>query len=190
MQGNTVLAVRYAQSLASLAQEKGALDEMYYDMQKISEVFASEAEFRAFLRSPVINALTKQAVLEKAFSGKVSELTLSFIKKLADARREKYLGDIADAFIRHYKQLKGILTVHVTSAVQLDDALRAKIVNLVKSNPEYAKASSIELDEKVDKNILGGIIVRIGDKQIDSSFATRINEYRRAFEDNPYVIEY
>lgn len=48
MQGNTVLAVRYAQSLASLAQEKGSLDVMYSDMQKISEVFASEAEFRAF----------------------------------------------------------------------------------------------------------------------------------------------
>jgi F-type H+-transporting ATPase subunit delta len=166
------------------------MDAMYADMQKIAEVYSKEAEFRAFLRSPVINALTKQAVLEKAFAGKVSEITLSFIKKLVDARREKFLGDIADAFIRHYKKLKGILTVHVTSAVPLDDALRAKIMTLVKSNSEYAISSSIELDEKVDKNILGGIIVRIGDKQIDSSFATRINEYRRAFEDNPYVIEY
>ncbi|MCX7744710.1 MAG: ATP synthase F1 subunit delta [Flavobacteriales bacterium] len=190
MQGNTVLAVRYAQSLASLAQERGTLDALYEDMQKISSVFASEAEFRAFLRSPVINALTKQALLEKVFAGKVSEITIAFIKKLADARREKFLGDIADAFIRHYKQLKGILTVHVTSAVQLDDVLRAKIISVVKSNPEYSKASSIELDEKVDKNIIGGLIIRIGDKQIDASFATRIKEYRRAFEDNPYVVEY
>lgn len=190
MLGNTVLAARYAQSLASLAQERGSIDAMYADMHKIAEVCGTQAEFRAFLRSPVINALTKQAVLEKAFTGKVSDLTLSFIKKLADARREKFLGDIADAFIRHYKKLKGILTVHVTSAVPLDDALRAKIMKLVKSNSEYAASSSIELDEKVDKNILGGIIVRIGDKQIDSSFTTRINEYRRAFEDNPYVVEY
>jgi len=190
MQGNTVLAIRYAQSLASLAQETGTMDAMYADMQKIAEVYSKEAEFRAFLRSPVINALTKQALLEKAFAGKVSDITLRFIKKLTDARREKFLGDIAHAFIRYYKKLKGILTVHVTSAVPLDDNLRAKIVSLVKSNEEYATSSMIELDEKVDKNIIGGIILRIGDKQLDSSFATRINEYRRAFEDNPYVLEY
>lgn len=190
MQGNTVLAVRYAQSLASLAQERGSIDTMYTDMQKIAEVYETQPEFRAFLRSPVINALTKQAMLEKAFNGKVSDVTLSFIKKLAYARREKFLGDIADAFIRYYKKLKGVLTVHVTSAVPLDDALRTKIITFVKSNSEYAASSAIELDEKVDKKIIGGVILRIDDKQIDSSFATRINEYRRAFEDNPYIKEY
>ncbi|MBE2246841.1 MAG: ATP synthase F1 subunit delta [Candidatus Competibacteraceae bacterium] len=190
MQGYSVLALRYAQSLASLAKERGVLDTLYNDMQQINNIYSSDAEFRAFLRSPVINALTKQTVLIKIFAGNANELTTAFLKKLADSRRELYLGEIAKAFIAHYKKLKGVLSVHVTSAIALGNNTRQAIMDRVKQTPQYAHASEIELIEKIDASIIGGLIIRVDDKQLDTSFSSQIHQFRRAFEDNPYIIEY
>lgn len=190
MQGYSVLALRYAQSLASLAAEKGILDALYSDMQQIEKIFDADAELRAFLRSPVIHTLKKQAVLAKIFGTHTNTLTAAFIDKLASSRREMYLGEIAKAFIAHYKTIKGILSVHVTSAIALSNHLRKQIIEKLKTNVQYAKASNIELIERVDPSIIGGLIIRIDDKQIDASFASQIHQYRRAFEDNPYIIEY
>ncbi len=184
------VALRYAQSLAALSAESGSLDALYKDMTGIAETYRSDAEFRSFLKSPVINVLTKIAILEKMFAGKTTDLTLAFIKKIASARREYYLGDIANAFISHYKKLKGVLSIYVTSAAPLSSDVKNQIIEIVKHNNEYAKASSFELIEKVDKSIIGGLIVQVDDRQVDASFSSKFNQLRQAFSENLYEKEF
>jgi len=190
MHGYSVVALRYASSILELARERNEVDAIYSDMLELQSAFSGSEELRSFLRSPVINIHTKQTVLEKVFSGKVNKLTMLFLKKLADSRRERYIGEIAGSFISQYKKLKNVVIAEVISASKLDDKLREEVRRIVKANPEFAHAGTIELDEKVDKNLIGGLVIRVEDKQVDASFARKIKDYKRSFEENPYVKEF
>ncbi len=190
MAGYSVLSSRYAHSLLSLAQEKGVTDAVHADLANIKNACYESEELRSFLKSPVINLHTKKAAIEKAFGGKVSPLTLLFFEKLVDARREMYIAEISDAFTAAYKKLKGIVTATVTTAAPMNEKIRAEVTNIIKNNKEFINASSIEIEERIDKNIIGGIIISVGDKQVDASFSRKIADYKMAFSQNYYVKEF
>jgi F-type H+-transporting ATPase subunit delta len=190
MAGYSVLSSRYAHSLLALAQEQGVTDEVQADLASLKIAYDESAELRSFLKSPVINIHTKKAAIEKAFGGKLSKLTLLFLEKLVDARREMYIGEIAVSFIDAYKDIKGIVTATVTTAAPMNEKIRAEVTKIIKNNKEFINASSIQIEEKVDKNIIGGIIISVGDKQVDASFSRKINEYKMAFSQNYYVKEF
>jgi len=190
MAGYSVLSSRYAHSLLILAQEKGVTDAVQADLASIKKACDESEELRSFLKSPVINLHTKKAAIAKAFAGKLSELTLLFLEKLVDARREMHIAEIADSFTQAYKNVKGIVTATVTTASSMNEKIRAEVTNIIKNNKEFINASSIELEEKVDKNIIGGIIISVGDKQVDASFSRKIAEYKMAFSQNYYIKEF
>ena len=190
MAGYSVLASRYAHSLLSLAQERGVTEEVQADLNGLKRAYDESAELRSFLKSPVINPNTKKAAIEKAFEGKLSKLTILFLEKLVDARREMFIGEIADSFIAAYQKNKGIVTATVVTAAPINDKIRAEVTNIIKNNKEFINASSILIEEKIDKNIIGGIIINVGDKQVDASFSRLINEYKMAFSQNYYVKEF
>lgn len=190
MRGYSVVAQRYANAILLLAKERNEVEAISADMETLGKAYGESEEFRAFLRNPVVNASTKQAVLEKVFGAAVSQLTLLFIKKLADARRERYIGEIVEAFRHQYRKMKNIITAQVVSATGLDEKIREEVKKLVKSNPDFAGASAVELNEKVDKNIIGGLIITVEDKQVDASFRRKISDFHRQFEENPYIKEF
>ena len=190
MAGYTVLSSRYAHSLLALAQEKGLTEEVQADLAELKKAYEESAELRSFLKSPVINVNTKKAAIEKAFGGKVSKLTLLFIEKLAEARREMFISEIAEAFNDAYKKIKGIVTAQVVTAAPMNEKIRAEVTRIIKNNKEFINASAIEIEERVDKNIVGGIIINVGDKQVDASFSRKINEFKMAFSQNYYVKEF
>lgn len=190
MAGYSVLASRYANSLFALAQERGELDAVQADLAELKKAYDESAELRSFLKSPVININTKKAILEKIFAGKLSKLTILFFEKLADGRREMFIGEIADAFTAANKKMKGVVTAEVVSAAPINDKIRAEVTNIIKNNKEFINAASIEIEEKIDKNIIGGLIIRVGDKQVDASFSRKINEFKMAFSQNYYIKEF
>ena len=190
MAGYSVLASRYAHSLLSLAQEKGLTETVQADLMALKGVYNESAELRSFLKSPVIHVNTKKAVMEKAFGSKISKITLLFLEKLAEGRREMLIGEIADAFNTAVKKNKGIVTATVVSAAPINEKIRAEVTKIIKNNKEFINASAIEIEEKVDKNIIGGIIINVGDKQVDASFSRKINEYKMAFSQNYYEKEF
>jgi|688.fasta_scaffold334739_2 F-type H+-transporting ATPase subunit delta len=190
MAGYSVLASRYAHSLFSLAQEKGLTNEVEADLIGIKNAFHESADLRSFLKSPVININTKKAALEKAFGPHVSKLTLLFLDKLVEARREYYIAEVAEAFRDSFKKLNGVVTAKVITAAPMNDKIRAEVTRIVKDNKEFINASSIEIEEKIDPSLIGGIIINVGDKQIDASFSRMINEFKMAFSHNYYVKEF
>lgn len=177
-----VVAGRYAKSLLQLAVEKGQLEKVYADMQQVQDVYEKNKDFRNFLNSPVIKTDKKTAVLKEIFGG-TSELSLSFLTILANKRRENYLGDIAKEFIAQYKEHKNILTAVITSATGIDDSVRKKVMELVKQTAK----GEVELVEKTDKDLIGGFVLKIGDKQLDTSVAKKLNDLRKNFTDNAYL---
>lgn len=179
-----IVANRYAKSLLQLAVEKGKLEQVYADMKFVQGVYSSSKDFGNFLKSPIINIDKKQTVIEAVIGKSVSEMTLQFFKVLASKRREMYMGEIAKAFIDQYKENKGITTAVVTSAAPIDDHARKEIMKVVKQSAH----GEVELIEKVDKNLIGGFVLRIGDRQVDASISRKLNELRKSFSENPESI--
>jgi F-type H+-transporting ATPase subunit delta len=175
-----LVATRYAKSLLQLANEKGQLEKVYADMQLVKNICEENKEFRNFLTSPIIKTDKKVAVIKEIVSGKVSEITSGFLTVLTQKRRESYINEIAKAFISQYKQHKNILTAVITSAIGIDAAIKTKVLELVKQTT----TGEVELVEKVDKDLIGGFILTIGDKQVDASVSRKLNDLRKAFSVN------
>ncbi len=182
MRGNRA-ASRYAKSLLNLSTEKNNVEDVNKDMEMIASTVSENRDLALVLQSPIIKSDKKQAILDTVFP-KVSELTKAFIDIIVAKGRENILGLIAEAFVKQYKVQKGIIVAELKSAIKLDETLKAKILELV--NP--AK-SEIEVVETIDESIIGGFIVRVDDKQVDASIATRIAELKLEFSKNAYISE-
>ncbi|MBI3500257.1 MAG: ATP synthase F1 subunit delta [Bacteroidetes bacterium] len=182
----TRASTRYAKSLADLATEQGVLDKVYADMILIDKICKASHELSLFLRNPIIKTDKKEKILKQIFSGKISKLTELFINLLTEKRRESFLESIAESFVDQYKERKKILTAIITTADGLDEDLRKKVLQLVKSSAY----SEVELVEKTDKNIIGGFALQVGDKRVDASIAKQVRKLAMAFTENPYIKEY
>ena|ERR1700741_315574 len=180
-----IVATRYAKSLINLAVEKGQLEAVYNDMLLVKNVSDNNHDFVIMLESPVIKTDKKQSILHEIFKGKISDLSMAFLDIITNKRREMYIDDIARSVVEQYKTNKKILTAVITSASGLDEATRKKVMELVKQSG----TGEVELIEKVDKKLIGGFVLRIGDKQVDASISRKLNDLRKNFSENPYVSE-
>jgi F-type H+-transporting ATPase subunit delta len=179
----TKVAKRYAKSLLDLSKERGVLEAVNNDMKLLAHVCETNHDLRVLLSSPIINSDKKLSILKRVFSGKVSDLSMSFFDVITRKGRESHLEGIAMEFTRLYKEYKGIQTAIVTSAVGLDDKLRSDVYKLIKESLN----SEIELIEKVDKDLIGGFILRVGDKQYDASISRDLRLMRQELIDTSYI---
>ena len=108
---------------------------------------------------------------------------MTFFEIVIRKGREKYLLPIAHEFINQYKTLKKILTAEIVSAVGLDDKLRSQVYNLLRNEGN----SEVELIEKIDSKLIGGFVLRIGDKQYDASIAASLRKLTQSFSGNDFV---
>lgn len=182
MQGTRV-AARYAKSFIDLTTQIGALEKAYSDMRYISDVCSSNTELVNFLKSPIIKTDKKQAVLKNVFEGKLDKVSENYIQLITAKKREFYLAEIAAEFVQQYKIKKKILTAVITTANGVDDTIRKHVMQLVKGSDNF----EVVLEEKINKDIIGGFIVRVGDKQVDASVSRKLSNLKRSFTENPYV---
>lgn len=179
----TRAASRYAKSLLDLSTENNKVEDVYKDMEMIASTVSENRELAVVLQSPIIKSDKKQSILDSVFP-KASDITKNFVKIIVAKGRENILGQIAEAFVKQYKTQKGIIVAELKSAIQLDETLKAKVLDLV--NPSKKE---IEVVETIDESVIGGFIVRVDDKQIDASIATRIAELKLEFSKNAYISE-
>jgi len=182
----TRVSHRYAKSLIDLALEKDELEKVHADMQLILKTIRDNRDLELLLKSPIVKTDKKQQILNAIFGGKLSVITGEFINIITRKRREAQLEAIAESVESQYRKHKHILTAVITTASGLDDNLRKKVLEIVKQNTK----SEVELVEKIDKELIGGFILRVGDQQVDSSIIRQVRNLERAFSENPYIKEY
>lgn len=180
-----IVASRYAKSLLDLSVEKGQLETVYADMKLIQSVCQSNKDFVAFLNSPVVKEDKKTEVLNSIFANNINAITSGFLNIIAKKRRESYVPQIAEAFIDQYKTHKKILTAVITSAVGLDEATKTKALELIKGQAK----GEVELIEKIDPSVIGGFVLKIGDKQVDRTVSRQLANLKKNFSENPYISE-
>lgn len=181
------VASRYAKSLIDLGLEKNALEDIMKDMTLINVVCSENKELISLLKSPVIRSDKKASILKEVFySYFTSEITKAFTQIILRKKREAILFAISEAFISLYKKHHNIKVAKITTAVPLTSEQKQKIVEQIKRTEN----ATIELNEVVDKDIIGGLVLRVEDKQFDESIRRKLLRLEMEFDDNPYIKEY
>ncbi len=180
------LKSRYAKSLLSLVVEKNMLEEALSDMKHIKKVCSTNKDLTLLLKSPVVKTDKKLSILNEIFSKQISKLTLSFITIITTKKREMHLEGIAESFVSQYKRHNNIESVTLTTANPVDETTKKEILNYLSSLGN----KDIELSEVVDEDILGGLVLRMGDKQLDASVIKNIKELKKSFTKNLYIKDF
>ncbi len=180
------VASRYVKSLLSLAVEQNALEVVHADMQMFDRACHISHEFLTMLRSPIIKHEKKSDILKALFTGKVNPLTLAIIEFLTKKNREPLLPVIAHEFHNAYNEYKGIQKATLTTTFSVDSKLKGEIEAIVK---KLSDKKQVELEEKINPELIGGFILNVGDRQIDASIKSKLKTLTLKFSENEYVKE-
>ncbi|NQZ75573.1 MAG: ATP synthase F1 subunit delta [Ekhidna sp.] len=171
------IAVRYATPILELAEERKVLDKVKADMETFTTICSESRDFSLMLKSPIIPHAKKAEILKKIFAKKVDDLTLQAFDIIAIKSREDLLEDIAREFLHLYNQKKGLAEVSVTTPTKLDKTLTKAFEKFAK---EITGKDPI-LENKVDPELIGGYILKVGDRQIDESISGQLKELKLKF---------
>lgn len=165
-----------ARAFWELSEGKDTL-KLETELQESTKALSSNPELKEVLTSPKVQPDKKLQIFSQVFRGKVSDLTFGFLILLIERGLIESLPLIVKEFsqIRHQKENK--LTAEVITAQPLDDELKSRISSVLSE----ATGKEIALKCRVDEDILGGIVIRVGDRLIDGSLKGRLNEARLTF---------
>ncbi|MBP7050919.1 MAG: ATP synthase F1 subunit delta [Phycisphaerae bacterium] len=166
----TALADVYAHSLLDLAEQEQVVDLVETDLEILSSLLKQEPTFQAFLASPYFTEQTKRDLVSHVFSGRLHQLTLHFLAVAIDHSRGMILPEMIDRYTQLYRARAGRQTVTAVVARALPDDHRAKLTQ----DLTEALHGEVDLEVRVDPSLLGGIILRYGDKMLDNSIRGRL----------------
>ena len=169
-------AIRYAKAILETAVSSGKASQVNDDMKSIIIAVDSSADLKDFLASPIITSEVKMKALSEVFSS-VQDNTKSLFRLLQENKRFEILVAIATQYNAQYDEMNGVEVATVTTAFPITADLEAQIL---------AKAATIStkkltIQNTVDPSIIGGFILRIGDKQYNASVSNRLQELKREF---------
>lgn len=172
---STRAAARYAKAMLEVSGQKGNAEAINSDMILISESVSQSEDLKVFLINPIISDEIKLNALNEVFA-KADQSTKELFKVLKANKRFEILGSIALEFQKQYEALKGIEKVVVTTAIPMDATLESKVLSKVQS---LAPGKQIIISNVVDASILGGFILKMGDKQYNASIANQLQVLKR-----------
>lgn len=164
----------YAQALFELANENGQLNSIFSKLQFAAYNIFSDSEFLNLLLNPNIKFDEKQSMLKKIFSDCDDKLILDFFLLLLKKNRISFINLIIESFFDMYYNYKNILRVKVISATKLSQNIFASIKNIL----EKKYSANIIIQTVIDKNIIGGFIIKIGETLIDSSIKFKLDSFK------------
>jgi F-type H+-transporting ATPase subunit delta len=171
------VASRYAKSLIDLAKEQNALEQVREDMALFVQTLKASSELQAVLRNPIIAHDKKKKILEAIFNGKVNKATSSFFEIMVNKSRAEILFPTALEFISQYNALKNIINAQVVSAAPLSEENKRKLTDEVKA----ITGGNVIMHTKVDPSLIGGFVLTVGDRQIDTSVAASLTKIKKDF---------
>lgn len=177
------IAYRYAKSLMDLAIEKNILEQVQKDMHLFKTVCEQNRDFKMMLSNPIVLHSQKLTVMEKIFEGKVNEMVMAFFRIITKKGRESYLLQVAISFQNQYNEYMNIDHAIVTTNMELSAELRKEVIAMVNSITNR----KVDLEEKVNKDLIGGFVLRVGDKQIDESINSKIRDLRQKMTSNKFI---
>jgi F-type H+-transporting ATPase subunit delta len=171
----SAIRVRYAKAFYALAKEKKALETLKADIEKVFNICSQSTEFIHMLESPVVSTSKKAELITKIFKTEVNPLTLKFLLLILKNNREEYIPGICQNFMDMNRKDQNIKSAKLVTAFDINQTA----INKIKSLLEKELKAKVELNNQVDQDIIGGLILRIDDKQYDASVATQLKKIKQ-----------
>jgi len=169
-------AIRYAKAILSLASDQKTAEIVNNDMKLIASTVSENEDLNEALKSSVIKPEAKKSVLTQVFP-KLNGASQGLIKLLVTNKRIDILSQVAEKYTVLFDELNGKEVATVTTAIPMTSDLEIKVLAKIKELTNKA----VVLENVVDENILGGFILRVGDKQYNASIANKLNKLKREF---------
>lgn len=160
------IAEPYAQALMSVAQQQNLTEVFGEEMRSLLTLLDESPDFAAMLASPVVSDDNKKAILRSVLGDQANGSFVNFLMLVVDKRRIIFLAAIARQYLTILRQFTNTVLAEVTSALKLTDAQKDQVTAKVK---QLTGAQGVELETKVDPEILGGIVIKVGSQVFDSS---------------------
>lgn len=168
----------YSQALFdAVKEEKEDLSEARKELNSVKEIVTESEGFVKLMDSPTVSAEEKLGVIKEAFGGKLSRCVYNFLCVVTEGRRWNSFNGICKAFSELCNEELGIAEITITTAFPLTAEQREK----VKKKMAEIIGKNIEMSEKTDKSLVGGIVVDYGDTRMDGSIKTRLEGLRDSF---------
>ncbi|MFV5694209.1 ATP synthase F1 subunit delta [Flavobacterium sp. LB3P122] len=171
---STRAAIRYAKAILDMSDAIGVANEVSNDMTLIASTINGNQELNTFIENPTIKVEVKENVLLEVFAD-VNGVTKGLFHLLFENKRFEILEAIALEFNKLFDEMNGIEVAKVTTAFPLDVDLKAKVLAKITTLSD----KKITIENIVDASIIGGFILRIGDKQYNASVANRLQVLKR-----------
>ncbi len=168
------IAQVYARALFEIAQERDELDAMHDALIAFAEAMNSSRQLAVFFFSPYFSAEEKKAGLERAISDASPEF-INFLEALIERHRMPAIFRIREAFDAMWDEARKLLPVQIVSAIELDEATTRNLVDRIGEQVDR----HIELSSVVDPDLIGGIVVRVGNVIMDASIRARLEQLRK-----------
>jgi F-type H+-transporting ATPase subunit delta len=165
----------YAEALFEVAREKGSLEEIGADLGQFTDAVDRSRDLQVFLFSPHFSATEKSEGLRRAIDGAPAEL-MNFLELLAEKHRMPEIFRIRREFDTLWKREDRRIDVTVTSAIELDPSVVAKIGEEIERQTDQRA----ELTSRVDEDILGGVVLQVGNMVLDASIRNRLEKLRKS----------
>jgi F-type H+-transporting ATPase subunit delta len=164
----------YAEALFEAAKDTGKLDQIHEQLDAIAEAIAGNQDLQVFLFSPYFASAEKRQGLERAISGAEQEL-VNFLELLVEKHRMPAIFRIRERFDELWAQENKQLDVTVTSAIELDQS----VIDHIGEQIEKQTDRTVQLTALVDPDILGGLVLRVGNMVLDASLRSKLERLRK-----------
>jgi len=171
------VAARYAKSIIDLAQEQNAVEEVKNDMELFLQTLKANPQLKAVLANPIVSHSKKVAIIDQVFAGKVNKVSIAFFNLMVNKGRGEVLYVAATEYINLYDVKNNITKATVVSATALSEENKNTLIAEIKA----ATGGSIKLDARVDPSLIGGFVLTVGDRQVDTSIANDLNKLKKDF---------
>lgn len=163
----------YADALFQLAVEENKVDELFEEVTVLANVLRENEDLYKVMCHPKVDKDEKLATVKEIFSGRASMELCGFINQIVVNNRYEDIDGILNCFIDEIKEYKKIGVAYVVTPTALSDGLKTKVEQKLLETTDYEK---MEMHYDIDESLIGGMKIRIGDRVIDSSVSTKINE--------------
>ena len=171
------VATRYAKGLFDLAAENKLVEEIKSDMDLLHHTLRVNPELNAVLANPIVSHFKKVKILDQVFTGKVNKLTLDFFKLVIMKSRGEVMYAVSAAYVNLYDVLNHIVKATLVSATPLSEANKKALVADIKA----ATGGEVKLSAKTDPSLIGGFVLTVGDRQVDTSIANDLRKLKKEF---------
>lgn len=161
----------YGESLFEVALEQNKVDVLYDEALAVVKAYKDNKDLDVFLSHPKIDKDEKIKVVENIFEKFVSREMTGFLVTIITKDRANEIEDIFQYFIDKVKEYKGIGVAYVTTPKELSEAMKTKVLNKLLETTSYKE---FEINYAVDESLIGGMVIRIGDRIVDSSIKTKL----------------